>query len=59
MLRGTQSLGGIEFTWQEEIIATPNAKFRKVDIFVFVAPEESHSLAHMTGFLVLPTGNLR
>ena len=60
ILRGTQSQGGIEFTWREEIIATPNAAFRRVDIFVFVAPEESRSLAHMTGFLVSPpTSNVR
>ena len=57
--RGTQMQGGIEFTWREEIIATPNAAFRRVDIFVFVAPEESRLLAHMTGFLVRPpTSNL-
>lgn len=59
ILRGTQMQGGIEFTWREEIIATPNAAFRRVDIFVFVAPEESRSLAHMTGFLVLPPGTVR
>ena len=59
ILRGTQSQGGMEFSWREEIIATPNAAFRRVDIFVFVAPEESRSLAHMTGFLVLPPGSVR
>ena len=59
ILRGTQMQGGIDFTWREEIIATPNAAFRRVDIFVFVAPEESRSLAHMTGFLVLPPGTVR
>ena len=60
ILRGTQSQAGIEFSWREEIIATPNGAFRRVDIFVYVAPEESRSLAHMTGFLVSPpTSNLR
>ena len=59
VLHGKQSQGGIEFTWREEIIATPNSAFRRVDIFVAVAPEESRSLAHMTGFLVLPPGNVR
>ena len=60
ILRGTQSQGGIEFNWREEIIATPNGAFRRVDIFVYVAPEESRSVAHMTGFLVSPpTSNLR
>lgn len=59
VLRGTQSQAGIEFSWREEIIATPNTTFRRVDISVFVASEESRSLARMTGFLVLPPGIVR
>lgn len=55
--RGTQRQGGIEFAWREEIIATPNAAFRRVDIRVFAAPEEAHSLAHLTGFVVNPPAN--
>jgi hypothetical protein len=26
--------------------------FRRVDIRVFMAPEEAHALAHLTGFVV-------
>ena len=52
--RGTQRQGGIEFAWREEIIATPNFAFRRVDIRVFAAPEETHALAHLIGFLVNP-----
>ncbi len=60
VLRGTMSQGGIDFAWREEIIGTPNSAFRRVDIFVFVEPEESRSLARMTGFLVSPpTSNVR
>lgn len=55
--RGTQRQGGIEFAWREEIIATPNGAFRRVDIRVFAAPEEAHSLAHLTGFVVNPPAN--
>ena len=55
--RGTQRQGGIEFAWREEIIATPNSAFRRVDIRVFAAPEEAHSLAHLTGFVVNPPAN--
>ena len=55
--RGTQRQGGIEFAWREEIIATPNAAFRRIDIRVFAAPEETHSLAHLTGFVVNPPAN--
>lgn len=60
VLHGTMSQGGIDFAWREEIIGTPNSAFRRVDIFVSVEPEESRSLAHMTGFLVSPpTSNVR
>jgi general secretion pathway protein I len=60
VLRGTSSLGGMDFTWREEIIGTPNASFRRVDIFVYAGPEETRSLARMTGFLVsAPTSNVR
>jgi general secretion pathway protein I len=55
--RGTQRQGGIDFAWREEVIATPNAAFRRVDIRVFAAPEEAHSLAHLTGFVVNPPGS--
>jgi len=57
--RGTVRQGGIEFAWREEIIATPNAAFRRVDVFVFAAPEEPRSLARFTGFLVQPPGAAR
>ena len=54
--RGTQRQGGIEFAWREEVIATPNVTFRRVDIRVLAAPEEAHALAHLTGFVVNPPG---
>lgn len=52
--RGTQSQGGIEFVWREEVIPTPNVTFRRVDIRVFAAPEEARALAHLVGFVVNP-----
>lgn len=57
--RGTQHQGGIEFAWREEVIATPNVTFRRVDIRVFEAPGETHALAHLTGFVVQPPGAAR
>ena len=53
--RGTQRQGGIEFAWREEVIATPNPGFRRIDVFVFAAPGESRALAHLTGFVVNPS----
>ena len=50
--RGTSREGGFDFAWREEVIATPNAAFRRVDVRVFATAEESHSLAHLAGFIV-------
>ena len=54
ILRGRESEGGIEFAWREEVIATPNPAFRRVDVYVFAASAESSTLAHFTGFAVNP-----
>jgi general secretion pathway protein I len=55
--RGTQMQDGVEFPWREEVISTPNAAFRRVDIRVYAPPSEQHSLAHLVGFLVNPPGS--
>jgi general secretion pathway protein I len=52
--RGTQSQGGVEFSWREEVIGTPNSAFRRVDVFVSVPADESRALARLTGFVVQP-----
>ena len=52
ILRGTQLQGGVQFAWREEVIATPNVMFRRVDIQVSAAAEDTHSLAHLTSFVV-------
>ena len=54
--RGTEREGGLEFAWREEVVTTPNPAFRRVDVFVLAAPEESRSLARLTTFLVQPPG---
>jgi general secretion pathway protein I len=52
--RGSETQGGLEFGWREEVIGTPNPAFRRVDVRVFTNSDESHSLAHLVGFVVLP-----
>jgi general secretion pathway protein I len=52
--RGTQQQGGVEFVWREEVIATPNSAFRRIDVFVSAPAEESRALARLTGFVVRP-----
>ncbi|MCX7149891.1 MAG: type II secretion system minor pseudopilin GspI [Rhodocyclales bacterium] len=56
MQRGLARQGGIDFAWREEVIATPNVLFRRVDVRVFTANEETHELAHLVGFAVHPPG---
>lgn len=51
---GHADQGGIAFSWREEVVATPNPAFRRVDIFVQDAASPAHSLAHVTGFVVNP-----
>jgi general secretion pathway protein I len=55
--RGTGREGGLDFAWREEVIATPNSAFRRVDVRVFASAEESHSLAHLAGFLAYSPGS--
>ena len=60
VLDGKVRQGGMDFGWREEIIGTPNAAFRRVDIFVFAEAGDTRTLARMTGFLVRPpAGTLR
>lgn len=51
---GREDQGGIGFAWREEVVATPNPAFRRVDIFVQASASPDHALAHVTGFVVNP-----
>jgi general secretion pathway protein I len=57
--RGSGREGGLDFAWREEVIATPNAAFRRVDVRVFATAEEAHSLAHLAGFIVNSPASVR
>jgi len=57
--RGQEREGNIDFVWRKEVITTPHPAFRRIDVFVFAAPEESRALAHYTAFLVNAPGNSR
>ena len=57
--RGIGRQGGIEFTWREEVIATPNPAFRRVEVRVFANGDEAHSLARIAGFVVNAPGSGR
>ena len=48
---GNERQGGIAFVWREEVIATPNTAFRRVNINVYAVAEDTHVLAHLVGFI--------
>ncbi len=54
--RGSERQGGAEFAWREEVVATPNTAFRRVEVFVYASSGETRALAHLTGFVVHPPG---
>lgn len=56
--RGVQRQANIEFAWREDIIATPNPAFRRIDIRVFTGADDTHALAHLVGFISHPPGTL-
>ena len=57
--RGARVQGGLQFAWREEVTATPNAAFRRVDVVVFNGSDETRALARLTGFVVQPPGGAR
>lgn len=52
---GEAEQAGIRFRWREEIQATPNPYFRRVDIKVF-ADASDHALSRLSGLVTNPAG---
>jgi general secretion pathway protein I len=61
---GTARQGGLQFRWREDVRATPNGQFRRIEVRVLaddgassadVRPDSGdHALARVEGFLVAP-----
>lgn len=49
---GEETQAGIRLLWREEISATPNPAFRRIEVMVFMPGDTQHSLRKLTGFLV-------
>lgn len=47
---GAAVQGGLRFRWREEVSATPNSLFRRIDLRVYRGGED-HALVRLTGFL--------
>jgi general secretion pathway protein I len=51
---GEVTMAGQRFYWREEVKATPNPLFRRVDVTVTSAPGDSYALSRLSGFAVEP-----
>ena len=52
LVTGDVAQAGLEFSWREEVVSTPNAAFRRVNIAVSRKDAPEYVLARITGFLV-------
>ena len=50
---GEATQGRSRFSWREEVVATPNPLYRRVDVSVFEVGGDS-ALARLTGYAVRP-----
>ena len=49
---GEDAQGGLKFTWQEDVSATLNPLFRRVEVKVFAGEDRNYSLATLVTLLV-------
>ncbi len=49
---GEETQAGIRLLWREEVSATPNPSFRRMEVSVFAPDDPQHALRRLSGFLV-------
>lgn len=49
---GEEIQAGVHLLWREEISATPNPAFRRIEVGVFATDDAQHALRKLTGYLV-------
>jgi len=49
---GEEAQAGRNFSWREEVSATPNPAMRRIVVSVFASNEPDHPLRQMTSYLV-------
>jgi len=50
--QGNADQAGVPFVWRETVIGTPNARFRRVEVQVFVARRPDRAVARLVGYAV-------
>lgn len=53
---GETQQGGLSMRWEERISATPNTRFRRIEILVYPASTPDHEAARLAGYLTSPQG---
>ncbi len=53
---GETEQGGLPMRWEERVSDTPNARFRRIELAVFMAGAPDHDAARLAGYLVAPKG---
>jgi len=51
---GTADQAGSSYRWREEVRATANPLFRRVDVSVFGAASGEHAIARLSGYVARP-----
>jgi general secretion pathway protein I len=49
---GEETQAGIRLLWKEEISATPNPAFRRIEVSVYAPEDSEFTLRRLSGFLV-------
>jgi general secretion pathway protein I len=49
---GEDTQAGIRLLWKEEISATPNPAFRRIEVGVYAPEDDQYALRKLTGYLV-------
>jgi len=51
---GEMKQGGLPMRWEERVSATPNTRFRRMEIVVYPANAPAHEAARLAGYLASP-----
>lgn len=57
VVEGSESQAGVEFPWRIEVLATPHAGFRRVEIRVASPNDRAHELRRLVGVLPREAAN--
>ena len=48
---GEETMGGLNFTWQENVTNTPNVVFRRIEVKIFSGQDQNYSYATLVSYI--------